>query len=143
MNHWQIIRIVLALCGIFAAGILTGRFTAPVPAPVAAPTASPQGKPGGISIDLDEGRTLDSAQVARFYHRVLNFTPAQKGVIIPIIRSAMIGLQKTKPGSPERQEALRRLNAEVRTKLNPDQLATFDKVVAESEARWTAKHGGK
>jgi hypothetical protein len=143
MNRWQIIRIALALAGIFAAGVLTGRFTAPPPpAPVIAEGANDGSEGGPVVISTGDRRAINSAQVTRFYTRMLKLTPVQQAAVIPLIRNTMYDLRDTDPGAPARLEGIRKLNAQVRLKLNTDQQTTFDAVIAEMEAHWLGKHGG-
>lgn len=134
MNHWQIIRIVLALSGIFAAGIITGRFTAPQ-APLA--TIPQDGKSTGqVTVQTGEGLTVNAGQIIRFYTRSLGLSTGQRTEIIPIIRHGMVRIQKTQPASTERREAIRALTAELRPVLTPEQQKKLDEIAAASEKTW-------
>lgn len=144
MNRWQILRIALALAGIFAAGVLTGRFTAPVPpgVPATAEGAKDGSEGGPVVISTGDRRAINSAQVTRFYTRTLKLSPAQQAAVIPLIRNTMYELRDTDPGASARLEGIRKLNAQVRLKLNAGQQATFDAMISEMEAHWLGKHGG-
>jgi hypothetical protein len=137
MNHWQIIRIVLALCGIFAAGIITGRFTAPQ-APLA--TIQQDGRSTGqVTVQTGEGLTVNAGQIIRFYTRSLGLSTGQRTEIIPLIRHGMVRIQKTRPASTERREAIRALTAELRPVLTPDQQKKLDEIAAASEKTWAGE----
>jgi Spy/CpxP family protein refolding chaperone len=137
MNHWQIIRIVLALCGIFAAGIVTGRYTAPQ-----TPRDPQDHSRGGgpIVVGTGEGLAVNSGQIIRYYTRTLNLTVEQRAQVIPLIRRGMARIQKTQPGSTERMEGIRSLNAEVRPLLTPEQQQTLDSHAAGAEKQWGGRH---
>ena len=134
MNHWQIIRIVLALCGIFAAGVVTGRFTAPAPAVL--PPAAEASKGGPVVLDTGDGMAVNSAQVIRYYTKQLNLTVKQRAEVIPVIRRTMTEMQKTDPGSQVRLDLLRKMVATIRTSLSGPQLQQLDDIAAEMEKEW-------
>ncbi len=141
MNRWQIIRIVLALCGIFAAGIVTGRFTAPTGARPRDPQDNSRGGP--VVVQTNDGLAVNSAQIIRYYSRTLNLTPAQRAEIIPVIRRGMVKIQATRPGMAERLECIRALNAEMRPLLTPAQQKTLDEVAGAAEMQWIGRHPEK
>lgn len=138
MNRWQIIRIVLALCGIFAAGVVTGRFTAPAPPPARDPQDNSRGGP--VVVATGDGLAVNSAQIIRYYTRLLKLTPAQRAEVIPLIRRGMAEMQTTAPGSPERLERIRAVVTAVRPHLTPSQQQTLDQTSAASEKEWLSRH---
>ena len=138
MHRWQIIRIVLALCGIFAAGIVTGRYTAPA---VRDPLDNSHGGP--VVVPTGDGLAVNSAQVIRYYTRTLHLTAVQRTGIIPLVRQKMQELQKTEPGSPQRLELLRSFTAAIRPHLTPEQQRTLEETSAATEKQWLERHGDK
>ena len=141
MNRWQIIRIVFALCGIFAAGVVTGRFTAPGPAAVPVAGTGMDGSKGGpVLLDTGNGMVVNSAQVIRFFSRELNLTAKQRTEVIPMIRRGMADMQKTETGSPERLKRLRAMISEIRAQMAGPQIKLLDDIAESMEKEWIRRH---
>lgn len=140
MNQWQIIRIVLALCGIFAAGIVTGRYTAPQQPSPRDPLDNSRGGP--VVVQTGEGLAVNSAQIIRYYSRALALTEPQRAQVIHLIRQGMARIQKTQPNTDARRDAVRALRAEIRPLLTPEQQDKLDDIAAAEEKRWSGEGGG-
>jgi hypothetical protein len=114
----QIIRISVALALIFAAGLITGRYTAPGP-PV---TLGPGGRgPDTIMARLTTELELDAGQKAKLKE------------IIDDLSEQMVSFP---PASPERRDLFRSAVPRMRKILRPDQYAAFDRYVESTQKRF-------
>jgi hypothetical protein len=116
----QTIRIVALLAVIFAAGVVTGRFTAPRPAPTV----------------LSAGGRIITAEtvLARLTQRV-GLDAAQQEKIRPLLEELAKKMEALPPGTPQRLELHQASMPKVRALLRPEQYPAFDREVQESEAK--------
>ncbi len=119
MNTAQLLRIFLALALIFAAGVFTGRYTAPRPAPVAAG--------GGRTTSVDEMMARLTAE--------LRLDSGQREKVSDVIEDAAEQMMTMPTLSPQRREVLRACVPKIRAVLRPDQYAALDQFVELAERR--------
>ena len=113
---------------IFAAGIVTGRLTAPRQATL---------------IRGPDGRFATSESALERLRRELRLTPEQEGTLRPLLEEIAQQMSDLPPASHERMEVLRRNRPRIRALLRPEQHAAFDRYVRESEKRFERFMRGK
>ncbi|MEW6157729.1 MAG: hypothetical protein AB1813_09865 [Verrucomicrobiota bacterium] len=121
MKRAQLIRIVLLLLIIFAAGFFVGRLTSPRSAIGAAASAFPS--------------TPAESMIGRLALQV-GITPEQHALMEPIAAELAAELLKAPPDSIERVEIFRKYVPKLRSCLRPDQFHRFDRAVAKAESRF-------
>lgn len=120
MKTGQLIRIVVALCIIFAAGVFTGRMTAP-----AKPFLISAG--GGRTVSVDDLVTRMTAE--------LGLDEAQRKQVRPLVEemAALVAIHPA--GSLERREILQRYRPRFEALLRPEQKTAFERFVEENDRR--------
>ncbi len=120
MNTSQVIRIGVALALIFAAGVFTGRYTAPR-SPLAVASA------GGRTVTTDEVMVRLTAE--------LGLDPDQQSKMRGIVEETSEQVATLPPLSPQRREILRKSIPQIRAVLRPEQYSNLDRFVEMSERR--------
>ena len=116
MNRFRILRILLMIAAIFAAGIGVGyRFLPPPPAP--API---------VKITGTEGREISAESIVAFYDKELHLDDTQKAALRELAQPFLTELTHTQPRSQERIAVFRAYFPKVRALLREDQHAEFD-----------------
>lgn len=118
MADLRVIRICLMLAGIFAAGVVTGRLTAP------------QSQPGPSVVNA-RGRPHTPVNFAAEMGRRVGIDVEQQEQIIPILRKMVREMQAHPPRTPPRMEIFRRTMESVRPLIRTNQMAAFDEFIAE------------
>ena len=121
MKRAQIIRIALLLIAIFAAGLLTGRLTAPEPPVLVRNVAGRYSTWETLMARLKEQLALSAEQERQF---------------APIVEDAARQMSELPPASAQRLEVFRRMAPKMQALLRPDQEEKFQRYVRETEARW-------
>jgi hypothetical protein len=120
VNNFQVIRIVALLAVIFAAGVVTGRLTAPQPASQS-PIAGGRVFTGEAALDqLTLRLGLDAEQQVAFQ---------------PLLVEMAHQIAQFPPASEERREVFRSYVPKMRELLRSDQHAAFDRHVQITERR--------
>lgn len=128
MKPAQIIRIVLLLAAIFAAGAITGRLTAP--------------KPPALVV-TGEGRVITSAAMLARLKRELRLTADQERQFRTVMEELAREISLLPPASTERMEKFKSYTPRMEAILRPDQLADFAHYVREVQRRserWLRTH---
>lgn len=128
MKPAQIIRIVLLLAAIFAAGAITGRLTAP--------------KPPALVVTAD-GRVSTSEVMLARMKRELRLTPEQERQFSTLLEELAREISPLPPASMERLEKFRSYTPQLEALLRPDQRADFERYVREAQRRserWIRNH---
>ena len=120
MNFYLVIRVVVLLMLIFAAGFLTGRFTAPRQYVAVGPR-------GQIV-------TADVA-LSRLKSRI-PLTPEQEQSFRKLLEELETEMNRYPPLSPERLERFRSYRPRMEALLTPEQKPAFDRFYQNSEARF-------
>lgn len=132
MRLAQPLRIAALLALIFAAGVVTGRLTAPRPPTLVA------GPGGGV-------RTADMV-LARLTAE-LGLDEAQQAQFKPVLEEMAERMARLPPGSAERRAVFRETVPRLRPWLRADQQAAFDRMVERTERRYQqliqARPGGR
>ncbi len=124
MHRFRILRIVLMIAVIFAAGIGIGyRFIQP---PVPDVTLKVLGK---------EGTVISADVVVAYYDRELHLTEAQKQNLHLVAAEFVQKLSTTQPRTRERFDVFRTYFPKVRALLEGDQLPKFDELTKRHRAR--------
>ena len=131
MNTFQLLRIIVMVACIFAAGIATGRYTTPTPPPVAAQFSG------------TEGRTITPQMLVGFLDQRLKLAPRQKQIVLAEAKSFVNEIAKTAPATKERFDVFHRTYPRLRTVLRPDQYAAFDAMVKMHEEKMAEILKGK
>lgn len=116
MDRFRILRIVLMIAAIFAAGIGIGyRFLPPpaAPAPI-------------VKITGAEGREVSAESIVAFYDKELQLDDTQKAALRELALPFLTELSRTQPQSKERIAVFRAYFPRVRALLREDQHAKFD-----------------
>ncbi len=121
MKPAQVIRIVLLLAAIFAAGVVTGRLTAP--------------KPPALVVRTD-GLVVTSDAVLARLKRELHLTAGQERQFRTLLEELAREMSPIPPGSNERLMKFRSYVPRMETLLRPEQRADFDHYVSDTEARF-------
>ena len=116
MADARVIRICLMLAGIFAAGVVTGRFTAPQPAPIVINQAQrPRGHtPASFTAEMTRRVGIDTNQQQQ---------------ILPILWKMVREMQPHPPRTPARMEIFRRTMESIRPIIRTNQIAEFDRLI--------------
>lgn len=120
MNTAQIIRIGLALALIFAAGVFTGRYTAP---------RSP------LAVAAGGGRTVTTDEVLVRLTAELGLDSEQQKKMRAIVEDTSEQVAMFPPLSPQRREILRKSIPQIRAVLRPEQHPSLDRFVEMAERR--------
>ncbi|MBL9146013.1 MAG: hypothetical protein JNM99_20195 [Verrucomicrobiaceae bacterium] len=131
MNTFQLLRIIVMVACIFAAGIATGRYTSPAPTPVAAQFSG------------TEGRTITPQMLVSFLDQRLKLAPRQKQIVLGEAQSFVNEIAKTAPATKERFDVFHRTYPRLRAMLRPDQYAAFDAMVKTHEEKMAEILKGK
>jgi hypothetical protein len=115
-------RIAVALAVIFAAGLITGRYTAP-----RAPT----------SIAGANRRTITSEDILAQLTAELGLDAGQRTKVASVVEEATEEMAVLPPASPQRREVFRKCLPRIRALLRPDQYPVFERYVEMTERRWT------
>lgn len=128
---WSVIRVVLALLGIFACGVWVGRMTArppmpprPLPPAAAAPTGGPQ---------TDQPFRSEMQHLLELYRFRLNLAPAQVEKIAPLLERATAEMRGWPPRSPERHQRIARFHEEIADLLTPEQREQARRLLEEAQ----------
>ena len=121
MRRTQVIQIVLLLAAIFAAGVATGRLTAP-----RGPTYVRNAAGRYVTADLPLERLT----------RQVGLDAKQQEQLRPLLEETANELVKHPPLSQERLDVLRKSAPRQRALLRPDQYAAFDEMIRETERRF-------
>lgn len=116
MNRFRILRIVLMIAAIFAAGIVIGHRFMP---PTAAPTPV-------VKITGAEGREVSADSIVAFYDQHLQLDDTQKAALRKLAQPFLTELARTPPQSKERIAVFKAYFPKVRALLREDQHAKFD-----------------
>lgn len=118
MNRFRILRIVLMIAAIFAAGIGIGYRLAPPPA-----------SPGqGLKITGTGGREVSADSIVAFYDKELSLDESQKTALRELARPFLNELTRTKPDTQQRFNVFKAYFPRVRALLREDQHAKFDDI---------------
>lgn len=123
MNTFQLLRIIVMVGCIFAAGIATGRFTTPAPAPAAAQFSG------------TEGRTITPRVLVGYLDQRVKLSPQQKPLVFREAQTLVNDIARTEPATKERFDLFHRCYPRLRSVLRPDQYAAFDAMVKTHEAK--------
>ncbi len=121
VNTARTIRIVALLLVIFAAGVVTGRFSVPKP-----PT----------SFTTAQGRTMTSSDALARLKRHMNLSPDQERQFGKLFEDMAVEMSRLPPGSQERMDAFKRHVPEMEAFLKPEQRDDFRNYVSETERRF-------
>jgi hypothetical protein len=121
MTRLQAIRIALLLLVIFAAGVVTGRLTAPQPPAL---VASANGQEA--LADVAFGRL----------NKVLNLSPEQERPFRALLEDIAREMAPLPRGSTNRLELFRKSVPRMAALLRPDQQATLKRYARETETRF-------
>ena len=120
MNQFQVIRITALLALIFAAGVVTGRLTAPRP-PAEIPVAG-----GRVFL----GEAALNQLTLRF-----GLDPEQQAAFQPLLAEMAEQIAQLPPASEARREVFRSYVPKMRALLKPEQLGAFNRHVQRTERR--------
>lgn len=116
MERFRILRIVLMIAAIFAAGIGVGyRFISP-----------PADAGLVLKVKTESGREVSADTIVEFYDKELHLDDAQKNALRELAQPFLTELTATKPGTKQRFAVFRAYFPRVRALLRNDQLAAFD-----------------
>ena len=121
MRRAQAIQIGVLLAAIFAAGVATGRFTAPQ---------------GPVYVKNIRGRYATSETKVEELTRRLALDAKQKEQFRVLLEDVAKEMAKYAPLSQDRLEVFRKNIPKQRSLLRPDQFDAFDEMVKETEARF-------
>ena len=121
MKLARILRILLLLVVIFAAGLVTGRLTAPRP-----PTL----------MLMADGRIATSETMLTRLEQQLHLTPEQERQFRALFEEAAREMSRFAAATPERMEAFKRFVPRMEALLQPEQRADFDRYVRDTERRY-------
>jgi hypothetical protein len=121
MADLRVIRICLMLAGIFTAGVLTGRWTAPQAQPAPAMPGPRGGMYTPVNFAAEMGRRIGISQ-------------EQQDQIVLILRKMVREMQAYPPRTPPRREIFLRTMESVRPLIHTNQMEAFDKFVSEQSA---------
>lgn len=121
MKPAQIIRIVLLLAAIFAAGIVTGRLTSPRP-PTLVVTA--------------DGRVTTSESLLVRLNRELRLTAEQERQFRTLLEELAREVSPLPPASHERLAKFNGYAPRMKALLRPDQHANFERYVRDTQKRY-------
>ncbi|MBL9129768.1 MAG: hypothetical protein JNG86_01120 [Verrucomicrobiaceae bacterium] len=127
MNRLRIFRIVLMIACIFAAGIVTGRYTTP-PSATAAPA----------QFSGTAGRVITPRVLVQFFDQRLHLNPKQKQAILQEAQSFVGEIAQTEPETQERFDVFHRYYPRVRAHLAENQLSAFDAMVKTQKEKMAA-----
>ena len=123
MNTFQLLRIIVMVACIFAAGVATGRYTTPAPATPAAQFSG------------TEGRTITPRVLVGYLDQRVKLSPQQKPLVFREAQTLVNDFARTEPATKERFDVFHRTYPRLRTLLRPDQYAAFDAMVKTHEAK--------
>lgn len=118
MSRLRIFRIALMIACIFAAGIVTGRYTTPPPA-LSAPA----------QFSGTAGRIITPRALVQFFDQRLSLNPKQKQAVLSEAQAFVGEIAKTEPETKERFDVFHRYYPRVRAHLREDQFPAFDAMV--------------
>ena len=121
MRRGQVIQIALLLAAIFAAGVATGRFTAPR---------------GPTYVKDARGRYITAETKLEQMTRQLKLDENQKEQFRTLLEDIAKEMAQHPALSQERLDVFRNSLPEQRALLRPDQHAAFDQMVKETERRF-------
>lgn len=121
MRRAQAIQIALLLTAIFAAGVATGRLTAPR---------------GPTYVRNAAGRYVTSVVPLQRLTRQVGLDVKQQEQFRVLLEEMAQEVAKTPPASQERIDIFRKSLPRQRALLRPDQYAAFDEMVRETERRF-------
>lgn len=127
MTILPILRIVLMILGIYAAGVATGRYTMPPPA----------SKPTDATVEVSgqKGRAITPQVVTLYFHQKLRLGPRQRQAVLAEAESFVREIATTEPGTRARHDIFRKYRPRIRTLLRPDQAKTFDALMKEHDVK--------
>ncbi len=130
MERFRILRIVLMIACIFAAGICVGRFLMPPVEPVFTLMAS-----GG------DGRAISAQTIVSYYDGKLQLSPEQETEVGVLAEEFVKTVAKTQPRTKKRLAVFNEYYPRLRALLREDQHAAFDQLTDEhrQKMRSTAK----
>ncbi len=114
MDRFRILRIVLMITAIFAAGIGVGYRFLPPPATPA------------LKVVTGAGREVSADTIVAFYDKELHLDDAQKKALHSLAQPFLAELTNTQPGTKQRIAVFRAYFPKVRALLREDQHAAFD-----------------
>lgn len=126
MNRFRILRIVLMMAAIFAAGIGIGYRMMPPPPAVPPPV---------VKVLSETGREVSAETVVGFYDKELHLDEKQKQVLRELAQPFLNELAATQPGTRQRFAVFRAYFPRVRALLREDQHAQFDEITAHFRER--------
>ncbi|MFN3407728.1 MAG: hypothetical protein ACK45B_01930 [Limisphaerales bacterium] len=129
---WPVIRVVLALLGIFAGGVWVGRMTAPPPMPFRPPLSVAPSPTGGRP-QTDQPFRAEMQHLLELYRFRLNLTPAQVEKIVPLLERATAEMRRWPPRSPERHQRIARFHEEIAELLTAEQREQARRLIEEAE----------
>jgi hypothetical protein len=121
VKHAQTLRIAALLAVIFAAGLVTGRLTAPRP-PALIRTA--------------DGRIVASDQALDRLTRYVRLSADQEPAFRKLVEEIAGVMAKLPPASQARFDVFNQNLPRMKALLRPDQMADFDRYVRDTESRW-------
>lgn len=130
---WPVIRIVLALLGIFACGVWVGRMTARPPMPLRPPLPAAVAPAGG-GPQTDQPFRAEMQHLLELYRFRLNLTPAQVEKIAPLLERATAEMRGWLPHSPERHQRIARFHEEIADLLTPEQREQARRLLQEAQS---------
>ena len=133
---WPVIRIVLALLGIFACGVWVGRMTARPPLPPR-PSMSAGAMPPGGGPRTDRPFRAEVQHVLELYRFRLNLTPAQMEKIAPLLERTTAEMRGLPPRAPERHQRIARFHEEIADLLTPEQQEQARRLLEEAQGAET------
>lgn len=116
MHRFRILRIVLMIAAIFAAGIGIGYRFMPPPAdsvPV-------------LKVKSQTGREVSADTIVEFYDKELHLDDSQKSALRELAQPFLTELATTQPGTQKRFNVFKAYFPRVRALLRADQHAAFD-----------------
>lgn len=129
---WPVIRVVLALLGIFACGVWVGRITARPPMPPRPPLPAAVAPAGG-GPQTDQPFRAEMQHLLELYRLRLNLTPAQAEKIAPPLERATAEMRGWPPRSPERHQRIARFHEEIADLLTPEQREQARRLLEEAQ----------
>lgn len=125
MERFRILRIVLMILCIFAAGIGIGYQFIPRPDPDVT-----------LKVALGrEGKAVSADTIVEYYDRELHLTGGQKTVLRDLAAEFVQKIAATQPRTKTRHDIFRAYFPKVRALLQEDQLARFDELTQEHRER--------
>lgn len=122
MDRFRILRIVLMIVCIFAAGIGIGHYLTPKPDLT-------------IKVLGNEGREISPRTIVAYYDSKIQLTPDQKRAFGRTAAEFVRELATTQPRTKERFDTFHRYYPKLRAHLRDDQYAAFDKLTDQHTER--------